>query len=129
LTNIASRKRALLALAAAGWLAACSAAWRGSTAAGGDVSYVAEAVGSVVAETSRLRPRCRELATRLLEAGMRVRIAAGRPTVPMLRAREDDALAGWESAGCPDRALPAIAYGVIDGARGIREGRSLAHGG
>jgi len=124
-----SRKRAVLALAAAGWLAACSAAWRGSTASGGDVSHAAEAVGSAVADATRLRPLCRDLATRLVEAGMRVRIAAGRPTVPMLRSREADALADWELARCPDRALPVIAYGVIDGVRGMREAQFAGHGG
>jgi len=52
---------------------------------------------------------------------MRRRIAEGRPTVFLLREREARALAAWDEAGCPARAVPGMAFGVSEGVRSYLE--------
>jgi len=116
-----SRRTLAAATALALWLGACSAAWQGSSASGGDVAAAAAEAGFLVAAASRLSPACHALAREVVEAGMRRRIAAGRPTVFLLREREARALAGWEEAACPTRALPGMAYAVAAGVRSYRE--------
>lgn len=128
LASISTRKRATLALAVAAWIAACSAAWRGGASSGGELADIAAAVGTSVAAAASLSEPCRELATRIVDAGMRVRIAAGRPTVPLLREMENELLSDWESTRCPDRALPLIAYGVVDGVKSMDRMRHPARG-
>lgn len=41
-----------------------------------------------------------------------------RPTVRVLAAAEERALAAWDEAGCPARALPGIAFGTAEAANG-----------
>lgn len=94
------------------WFLACSIAWNGSSLSGGEHSKDAIELAILIGQNNYLNKRCVIKAAELAEASIKVQFASYRPTIRYLRNREKMAIDKWHDAGCPDRAVPGISYGV-----------------
>lgn len=94
------------------WLVACTVAWERSTSSGGNYSAEATGIATETAKVSRLSRKCTQLAENLADASIKERVTRTRPTNRIMKKAEQEAAVVWDDEGCPDRALPLIAYGV-----------------
>jgi hypothetical protein len=103
------------------WILACSIAWKGSSLSGGEHSKEAIEIAILIGENSHLTKRC------IIKAAesIKVQFASYRPTIRYLRNKEQMAIDKWHDAGCPDRAVPGISYGVKKFAREAISARKL----
>lgn len=108
------------------WFFACSLAWKGSTLSGGSHSAEAEQLAVTVGLYNHISLKCVLQAVDLADASIRAKIADYRPTARYLKMKEDRAIKEWHKAGCPDRALVGISYGVMKIAREDLASRKIA---
>jgi hypothetical protein len=99
-------------LGASMWLAACSISYDLSSLSGGRQYDNAVKIVRDIGEIDPFSPACEALATGIVEAGLKARVASWMPTVDRLDASEAEAARRYELGACPIKALTVIAYAI-----------------
>jgi hypothetical protein len=94
------------------WLAACSVSYDMSSLSGGRQHDQAVEIIREISEIDPISPACQALATSLVEAGLKARVAHWMPTVERLIAGEEEAARRYELGSCPIRTLPSITFAI-----------------
>lgn len=110
-------------IGASTWLAACSISYDMSSLSGGVQYEKASKIMREIIEIDQISPACETLATNLVEAGLKAKVAVWMPTENRLKSREFEAARRYEIASCPVGIMAVIAFAVAEHGNGLERER------